>query len=81
MRKNKADVDKPRGCETALSFDDLMSQQIATVSGPRKGESLAPGGVQGFQDGQFGGGRRVGRQADVWSAHEQKIRATTGFFK
>ncbi|MBS1199307.1 MAG: hypothetical protein H6R18_3092, partial [Proteobacteria bacterium] len=39
MRKNKADVDKPRGCETALSFDDLMSQQIATVSGPRKGES------------------------------------------
>jgi len=56
MRKNKADVDKPRGCETALSFDDLMSQQIATVSGPRKGESLAPGGVRGFQDGQFGEG-------------------------
>jgi hypothetical protein len=81
MRKNKADVDKPRGCETALSFDDLMSQQIATVSGPRKGESPAPGGVRGFQDGQFGGGRRVGRQADVWSAHGKKIRATTGDFK
>jgi hypothetical protein len=48
----------------------------------QKGESPAPRErVRGFQDGQFGGGRRVGRQADVWSAHGKKIRATTGDFK
>ena len=54
---------------------------LTDAMGDLKGESPAPGGVRGFQDGHFGGGRRVGRQADVWSAHGKKIRATTGDFK
>jgi hypothetical protein len=46
-----------------------------------KGESPAPGGgVRGFQDGPLGEGGG-GRQADVWSAHGDKIRATTADFK
>jgi hypothetical protein len=31
--------------------------------------------VRGFQDGRFREGRGVGRQADVWAAHEETIAA------
>ena len=55
--------------------------QVIQLHAAHKGESPAPGGVRGFQDGQFGGGRRVGRQADVWSAHGGKIAAQVSQLK
>ena len=62
-------------------YRPALALRSAAHPAPRKGESPASGGLRGFQDGRFGGGRRVGRQADVWSAHGEKIRATTGDFK
>ena len=48
---------------------------------PERRKPRTRGECEAFRTASLEGGRRVGRQADVWSAHGKKIRATTGDFK
>jgi hypothetical protein len=43
-------------CAPTQNWQTLIAVSRAMTVCARKGESLAPGGVQGFQDGQFGEG-------------------------